>query len=58
MVLSFGLRSTFIITILSTFGQNVVLGQATQIAEPTTEFRSYAYEVKPDDEAFRKFNPR
>ncbi|MDZ4658865.1 MAG: SGNH/GDSL hydrolase family protein [Bythopirellula sp.] len=44
--------------VFSYIGQNAVLGQATQTAEPTTEFRSYAYEVKPDDEAFRKFNPR
>jgi lysophospholipase L1-like esterase len=32
---------------------------AQQVAsEPKVEFRSYAYETKPDDEAFRKFNPR
>jgi lysophospholipase L1-like esterase len=28
------------------------------VSEPAVEFRSYAYETKPDDEAFRKFNPR
>jgi lysophospholipase L1-like esterase len=33
--------------------------QAQQVtAEPEVTFRSYAYEIKPDDEAFRKFNPR
>lgn len=33
--------------------------QAQQVAaEPKVEFRSYAYETKPDDEAFRKFSPR
>jgi lysophospholipase L1-like esterase len=33
--------------------------QAQQVStEPKVAFRSYAYETKPDDEAFRKFNPR
>jgi hypothetical protein len=32
--------------------------QAQVTTEPEVTFRSYAYETKPDDEAFRKFNPR
>lgn len=57
MVLSCGLRCTLMIMVFSYIGQNAVLGQVAQTAEPTTEFRSYAYEVKPDDDAFRKINP-
>jgi lysophospholipase L1-like esterase len=37
----------------------VDFSEAQQVAaEPEITFRSYAYETKPDDEAFRKFNPR
>jgi lysophospholipase L1-like esterase len=32
--------------------------QVSQTAEPAVKFRDYSYEVRPDDEAFRKFNPR
>jgi lysophospholipase L1-like esterase len=35
-----------------------VWAQETQTAQPAVQFRDYAYEVKPDDEAFRKLNPR
>jgi lysophospholipase L1-like esterase len=36
-----------------------VQSPAQQVAtESNVEFRSYAYETKPDNEAFRKFNPR
>jgi lysophospholipase L1-like esterase len=35
-----------------------VEAQESQTVELAVEFRDYAYEVKPDDEAFRKLNPR
>lgn len=34
------------------------LGQVALTSQPAVEFRNYEYEVKPDDEAFVKFNPR
>ncbi len=36
----------------------IAAAEQTSTAPPEVEFRSYEYEVKPDDEAFRKFNPR
>jgi lysophospholipase L1-like esterase len=36
---------------------SILAAQNTTI-QPAVEFRNYDYEVKPDDDAFRKFNPR
>lgn len=37
---------------------SLVLAQEVQTIDPAIQFRDYTYEVKPDDEAFRRLNPR
>lgn len=39
-------------------GSSIACAQQTQAPAAAVEFGTYEYEVKPDDEAFRKFNPR
>jgi lysophospholipase L1-like esterase len=43
---------------LSTVCSGTMTAQVSQPSASVVKFRDYAYEVKPDDEAFRKFNPR
>jgi lysophospholipase L1-like esterase len=57
MRLALGWMCAFALSLLVT-DTGAADAQVSQTAEPAVEFRDYAYEVKPDDEAFRKFNPR
>ena len=58
MLFTLNRHLTFAWSLLLVFNQSLCMAQRAATSDPVVEFRDYAYEVKPDDEAFRKFNPR